>query len=95
MIGPSLRHVAIALSAQWASFGLLGWAIDGDTWLLLVTGSMVSGIYLGREFEQMWPHAGYKPRPPIDSDDIQRFIRQGLWPTVACYGSAVLWAVLT
>lgn len=93
MIGPSLSHAGLALAVQWGLFLPLAlWLPDTPT--IVATGCLAAGIWLGREFEQLWPHAGsVRPRPPIDASDVQRFIRQGLWPAVACAGSSMVWVL--
>ena len=93
--GPSISHVAGALGVQWGLFLFTALVAPAllDTYVLAATGMFAAGVWLGREFEQLWPHVGYKPRPPIDSDDVSRFARQGLWPLASCTASLVLFAV--
>ncbi len=96
MIGPSAYHSALALGLQWVCalpFMLFG--THGSV-ALLAFGMLFGGLWLGREFEQLWPHAGLKPLPEyLTEQDYTRFIRQGVWPIVVCFASFVLFVVLT
>lgn len=92
MISPSPAHTLCALGVQWG-LALVTKAVSGVplTTTLPITGAFAAGVWLGREFEQIWPHAGIKPLPEgTDGTDWQRFIRQGLYPAVACAVAAIV-----
>ncbi len=79
MIGPSLTHTGLVLGLQWATALPFIWhyGMTAPT----VSGAFFAGLWLGREFEQLWPHFGLKPLPEGTTvEDWNRFIRQGLWP---------------
>ena len=82
MIGPSLKHMGLVVGLQWLTalpFILLGFGLVAP----LGTGLFFAGVWLGREFEQLWPHAETKPLPDdLTVENYNRFIRQGGWPVV-------------
>ena len=96
MIGPSAAHTALALGLQWL-FALPFLIFQSDaSAAVLAFGMLFGGLWLGREFEQLWPHAGLKPPPDdLTEQDYNRFIRRGAWPIVICFASYVLFEVLT